>query len=235
MTIKKQQLSDDLNAMQENLDVLFQASASKHQLILQSLEDSKQTISGKQFNLLKGLGFNSVDNITQYEQNVEVLTRAGMAMETVEQLKAIKNKYNKYIISYNNMSALCIKHNLYFGDAPLFIGTMPMKNVEEIENFPFSEFSSHYNALTARCNESIVSGNISTQSRAMIVAPLNLFKLKDVFIANSRELIQYSGINSRCIFPVAEDPIVVLPFKTTSTPEIFFLIITHWDSSKSII
>lgn len=235
MTIGKQLLSDDLGEMQEGLEVLFQESAQKRRLVLQSHEDASKTLSGKQFDLLKGLGFKAAGNVAEYEANKVKLAKAGLTMETIDQLKKIKDKYNKYIISYSNMCALCLKHNLYFGEASLFTGTMPMKNVEEIEAFPFSEFASHYSTIDPRYNESIVAGNTSSIAQAMIVAPLNLFKLENIFIAESRELIKFQGITSKCIYPVAEDPIVVLPFKTSAAKEIFFIIITHWDSSKSII
>lgn len=235
MTISAKHLSSDLAGMQENLEILFQESAVKQQLVLGSHEDAEKTISTKQHDLLQGLGFSSTGNIQQFQENKKVLEKAGLTLGTIKQLKEIKDKYNKYIISYSNMAVLCAKHNLYFGDATLFTGEMPMKNVKELELFPFSEFGSNYSVVYARNGESIVEGNVSSSCKAMIVAPLNLFKLNNVFIADSRELIQFSGIKSKCIYPVAEDPIVVLPFKASSTREIFFLIITHWDSSKSII
>jgi hypothetical protein len=235
MTTKNEQLLGDISSFQENLDGMFAKVAEKRQLTLQSHEDAEKTITGKQSNILSGLGFNEAKNMKEYQNNQAALRKAGLAMETIDELKKIKDKYGKNIIGYNQLSDLCEKHNLYFGDSKYFTGQIPMKNIKEIEEFPFSEFASHYTTLAARQNETIIDGTTSTTAKAMIVAPLNLFKLNDVLISNSRELIDFKGIKSRCIFPCAEDPIVILPFKASGTKEIFFLIVTHWDNTTSII
>jgi len=235
MTTQSEQLLGDINSFQENLDVMFSNVSEKRQLVLQSHEDSETTISSKQENLLSNLGFSQTQNVREYEKNRAALHKAGLAMDTIDDLKKIKEEYGKNIIGYNQLVKLCEKHNLYFGDSKYFIGKIPMQNVKEMEEFPFSKFASHYNVISARHLESVVDATNSTTAKAMIVAPLNLFKLKNVFISNTRELIDFSGVNSKCIFPCAEDPIVILPFKTKGTNEIFFLIVTHWDNTKSII
>jgi len=235
MSTKNAQLLDDISSYQDNLDGLFEKVAEKRQLVLQSHEDAERTISPKQHTILDNLGFNEAKNMKEYQQNQTNLYNAGLTMETINELKKIKDKYKKNIIGYNQLSNLCNKHNLYFGDSKFFIGQIPMKNIKEIEEFPFDEFASHYTTLTAGKFQSIVDGNVSPKSKAMIVAPLNLFNLNNVMISNSRELINFDGIKSKCIFPCAEDPIVILPFKSKGTNEIFFLIVTQWDSTNSII
>ena len=235
MTTKNEQLLGDVSSFQDSLDVMFKKVSDKRQLVLQSHEDSDKTISAKQSGILTGLGFIEAKNMKEYQANQQALKNAGLAMETIDELKKIKDTYGKNIIGYNQLTTLCEKHNLYFGDSRFFIGQIPMKNIKEIEEFPFDLFASHYTTLAARHLESIVDGTISTNAKAMIVAPLNLFRLKDVMISNSRELIDFKGINSKCIFPCAEDPIVILPFKATGTNEIFFLIVTHWDNTTSLI
>lgn len=235
MNTKTEQLLGDINSFQENLDKLFAKVSEKRQLTLQSHTDTAINLSSGQRNLLSNLGFSSTQNIKKYDENERILNQAGLEMETIDELKKIKEIYGKNIIGYNQLSRLCEVHNLYFGDSKFFTGQIPMKNVNELEEFPFSQFASHYTVLSARSQESIIDGSVATSAKVMIVAPLNLFNLTNVMISNSRELIDFRGMKSKCIFPCAEDPIVILPFKAKGTSEIFFLIITHWDNSKSII
>jgi hypothetical protein len=235
MTTKNEQLLGDISSFQQNLDGLFNSVSEKRQLVLQSHTDAEQSISDKQSTLLTGLGFDQTKNIKEYHATRDQLHKAGLAMETIDELKKIKDTYGKNIIGYNQLSALCEKHNLYFGDSRFFTGQIPMKNVREIEEFPFDLFASHYTVLAARHLESIVDGTSSVKAKAMIVAPLNLFNLTDVLISRSRELIDFKGVKSKCIFPCAEDPIVIVPFKAKGTNEVFFLIVTHWDNTTSII
>lgn len=235
MSTEKIQLLADLDGYQEGLDKLFSQVAEKRQLVLQSHEDANKVISPAQNSFLQGIGFSNAENIKEFEENSKILEKAGLTLETIDVLKKIKTKYNKNIIGYNNLCELCLKHNLYFGDSGLYTGEIPMENIKEMQNFPFSEFASHYNVVQGRYEESIINGNICTSAKTLIVAPLNVFNLKDIFVASSRELIRFSGTVAKCKAPFAQDPIVLLPFKISATKEIFFLIVTHWDSSKSII
>lgn len=235
MITEKMLLLDDLAVCQEGLDKLFSQVAEKRQLVLQSHEDSTRVISTSQNDFLQGIGFNNIENVKEYEENKKALQQAGLTLETIDVLKKIKNKYNKSIIGYNSLCELCLKHNLYFGDSGLYTGKVPMENIKEMQDFPFSEFASHYNVVQGRYEESIINGNISTSAKTMIVAPLNMFNLSDILIASSRELIRFNGIKAKCKAPFAQDPIVLLPFKVSATKEIFFLIVTHWDNTKSII
>jgi len=235
MSTEKTQLLGDLSDFQEDLDKLFAQTATNRQLVLQSHEDSMKTITNSQSDFLQGIGFNNIENMKQYEENKAILTKAGLTMETIDYLKKIKTKYNKDIIGYNNLCTLCEKHNLYFGNSVLYTGEIPMKNIKEMQDFPFAEFASHYNVVQGRNGQSIVEGNTITSAKTMIVAPLNVFKLKDIFVSSSRELIQFPGTVAKCKAPFAQDPIVLLPFKISATKEIFFVVVTHWDNSKSII
>lgn len=235
MNTEKTPLLDDLEEFQGNLEILFAQTAEKRQLVLQSHEDARQVITPDQNNFLQGIGFNNTENIKDFKENEAILQKAGVTLEVIDELKKIKTTYGKSIISYNTVCTLCEKYNLYFGDSSLYIGKIPMENIKEMQDFPFSRFASHYNTVYARTGESIVEGNIATSAHTMIVAPLNVFKLEDIFIANSRELISFKGVTAKCKAPFPMDPIVLLPFKVRATKEIYFLIITHWDNSKSII
>jgi hypothetical protein len=229
-------LSSDLEAIQAGLDEIFKTSSEKKVLALQSHEDSSKTISSRQKDFLSGLGFEKTVNIKTFEENCKVLEKEGLTMSTIKELKEIRDLYGKNIIGYNDLCKLSIKYNLYFGDSTLFKGNIPMDNIKEMEDFPFQKFASHYNVLYTRNKESIIEGNISTSAKTMIVAPLQLFDLKNVLISESRELIKFNGKTSTCKpYPVADDPIVLLPFKLRATQEIFFIVVTHWDNSHSII
>lgn len=229
-------LSNDLDTIQAGLDEIFKASSEKKVLALQSHEDGSKTISQKQKDFLSGLGFEKTVNIKTFEENCKVLEKEGLTMSTIKELKEIRELYGKNIIGYNDLCGLSIKYNLYFGDSTLFKGEIPMSNIREMEEFPFQKFASHYNVLYTRHKESIVEGNVSSSAKTMIVAPLQLFDLKDVLVSESRELIRFNGVTSSCKpFPVTDDPIILLPFKLRATKEIFFIVVTHWNNSQSII
>lgn len=236
MSTEKTALSDDILSIQESFENLFKESSEKKVLILESHEDAGKSINRTQYDVLQGLGLSNVTNIKEFEENEKTLQKLGLTMETINELAEIKKNFGKNIISYNNLCALCEKHDLYFGDSSLFTGNINPEGVKEIQAFPFSKFSSNYSVLECRAEESISNCNIGYKARTMVAAPSNMFKLKDVFIATSREVILFPPLKASFSKPSnAHTPIVLLPFKTKGLKEVFFIIITHWDNSKSII
>lgn len=204
--------------------------------MLSSHEDSTQMVNVAQVNLLSGLGFNSLQNVEEFKTHTKKLEELGLTTEAINILKKVKSTYNKDIISYNNLCDLAEKHNLFFGDSNLFIGKMPMENVKELASFDFGKFKSHYSCVYTN-GSSVVEGSIAAVATTMVVAPLNEFKLKNVFISNSREVISLKG--SKIKNPLrkcpADDPIVLLPFKIGSIGEVFFVVLTYWKNSNSIL
>lgn len=236
MTTEKKALSDDLLEIQESFNTLFESSANKRTLVLQSHEDSNQCINPDQYNILQGLGLSNVANVKEFEDSQAHLKKLGLTLETIKELSEIKTKFGKNIISYNNLCSLCETHNLYFGDSKLFTGKIPPESIKDIQEFNFETFKSHYSVLESRPEESIVNCNMTHRAQVMIAAPSNMFKLKDVFISVSRELILFPPLKASFEKPSnAHSPIVLLPFKASATKEVFFIVITHWDNSKSII
>lgn len=232
---EKELMQNDIKLIQEGFDKIFSESSEKKQLMLASHEDSGSSINAQEKNILLSIGFENTKNVEEFDKKVKELEEAGVKMATIEFLKKIKAKYNKDIISYNNLCVLCEKYNLYFGSSKLFIGKIPMENVKELAQFPLEEFKSHYYIVESRQGQSVVDLNRAYTAQTMIVAPITSFKLKDVVITASRELIPYEGVTSKYKSPCGEDPIVLLPFKNEENGELFFLVLTHWDHSKSLI
>lgn len=234
MNTEKTPLSEDLLSMQESFEEMFKKSSENKHLILASHEETGKMITETQHDFLQGLGFNKVQNVEEFQTTKQELEKLGMTMETISQLEKIKRIFGKNIITYNNVCQLCEKYNLYFGSSSLFTGKIPMKNVKELEEFQFGTFSSHYCVVKGEENTSIVNGKQAMKAETMIVAPLNMFSLKGILITNSREIIKCSlsevkPPKKEC----ADDPIVLLPFRLNQ--QIYFIVVTHWDNSKSII
>lgn len=233
---EKERMSEDIQKIQEGFEKIFSESSDKKQLMLASHENSEATINGSQKNFLIDIGFQNVQNIKEYDTRVKELEEAGVKMSTIEFLRKVKEKYKKDIISYNSLCDLCKKYNLYFGNSRLFIGEIPMENIQELQDFPKEEFKSHYYIIdSTRNGTSVVEANRAYTFQTMIVAPITSFKLQDVIIAASRELISFDGLSSKYKSPCGEDPIVLAPFKNAENGEIFFLVLTHWEHSKSLI
>lgn len=234
MNTEKKLLSEDLVKMHESVDDLFKKTSEEKQLALAPHES--EILTTEESNFLKGIGFFTTENVKEFEENKQHLESLGFTLEVINSLKRIKDKYNKPIISYNNVCDLCKKYNLYFGPSSLFTGKIPKENIQELKDFDFSTFCSQNMVPESREGMSILN-SIYTSNKTMIVAPLNLFVLKNVFISNSREIIKLEdhSVSAPKNCP-SDDPIVLLPFKPIRNSDLlFFIVVTHWDNSKSII
>lgn len=231
----KPTIQEELLGLDSRLNGVFKESADKKVLVLQSHEDSTNNINGTQKDFLEGLGFSSSKNVTHFMERRKTLEELGIKMETIDILSKIKETYGKTIITYSGLVALCQKYNLYFGCSSKFLGEIPMENVKEMQNFNFSTFTSHYTVLTQNNRESIIEMITSHRAKTMIVAPLNQFNLKDVIVSYSREIIPFDKQEVSPKNSEAQDPIVLLPFAVSGIREVFFLVLTHWDNSNSII
>ncbi len=227
----KAMLTEEISKIQENFDEIFKASAEKTQLALGSHEDSQTIMTTAQRDKIVGYGFSNLVNVQEYEEHQSALEAAGITMEVIKILKKMKETYGKDIISYKNVVDLCKKYNLYFGDSGLFIGKMPIENVKELAEFEFDKFRSY--VVTSNAGESIIEARGGYRMGTLIVAPINSFKLKDVYITPTREIIKLPGSMGKKTSPCGEDPIVLLPIKIED--ELFFVVVTHWDHSKSLI
>lgn len=233
MSTEKTLLSEDLGKMHESVEELFKKTSDQRQLALTSHEDRTKSLTVEETDFLRGIGFSTTENIKEFEANRQKLEKLGFTIDIINKLKKIKDKYNKPIISYNNVCDLCKKYDLYFGPSNLFTGRIPKENIEELKSFDFPTFCSQQLVPEARPGYSII-GTPYSGNKTMIVAPLNMFKLENVFLANSREIIILDG--NSVFSPIScpsDDPIVLLPFKINK--HLFFLVVTHWDNSKSII
>lgn len=232
---EKERLASDIADIQAGFDEIFKKSSETTQLALGSHEDSKKILTVQQRDKLVGLGFTNLANVEEFEENSRILEEAGATIEVVNGLKKIKTTYEKDIISYTNLVNLCKKYNLYFGDSSLFTGKMPEDNVKELNSFDFGKFYSQNKVISPYAGRSIVESYGSSGCKTMIVAPINTFKLQDVYIAPTREIIKMEGVNGKLKSPCGEDPIVLLPFLLGGSKEVFFLVVTHWEHSKSLI
>ena len=226
-----------MDIIEKEVGELFKSVEDKFPktLALISHEQAKDELSPERASFVSALGFVNTKNMKQYEAKQEKLAQLGVEKETITQLKEIKKTYGKNIISYKQLSNLCKKHKLYFGPSELFIGTIPDKNLTELEVFNFDKFKSHYNSLESVQDTGILSKQRCHTSKTMIVAPSNQFKLQNVFISLSNEIIRLEGNKGRCKNSDSSDPIVILPFSTNASKEVYFVILTAWNLEESLI
>src|SRR5438445_6212239 len=82
---------------------------------------------------LHDLGFT---RLSQPEE-VQTIKKMRLIIETIEKYK-LSHPLNK-LINENQMHDICEKYSLIFGEVSRYTGTIPEKNVIEMENFKFPE------------------------------------------------------------------------------------------------
>ena len=234
MNTEKNVLSD-VEDFQNHLGKLVEENQSKRVLVLEAHSDAEKNINGNQYNLLQGLGFQQLENQKSFEAREKELTQIGLKTSTIQILKKAKETYGKSILSYNRVVDICKEHNLYFASSKLFTGKMPIKNVKDLQEFDFDSFKSHYNCMEADGTTTIIKCRLSASPYTMVIAPATDFCLQNVFISNSREIIKLQDHSETVYGGATDDPIVLLPFKINGTGEIFFLVLTYWNNTNSIL
>lgn len=86
---------------------------------------------------LKNLGFNQAKQVKEIN---ELIKQELISKKVSEKIQYYSQNYpfNKFITD-EKIKEICTKYNLVFGDASLYTGFIPEKNLKEIENFKIKE------------------------------------------------------------------------------------------------
>lgn len=108
-----------------------------------SLDTDKQDLVSK-CNRLKELGFAKTQEVIEGEKEIrriEDLKKENIEKEDlIEAINYFSNKYPIYkFITEDSVKKICEKHGLVYGDVKDYKGTVPDKNLKQIEDFKISE------------------------------------------------------------------------------------------------
>jgi len=111
--------------------------------IFRTVDTDKQYLIDKRNRLVK-LGFNNTQEVQEAEIEIERLEQLKKENETKQKLiNAIEYFSQKYpcykFITEDSVKKICAKYNLLYGEISQYIGTVPDKNLEHIEQFKINE------------------------------------------------------------------------------------------------
>ncbi len=117
-------------------EVDFLLSSAK---ISNSLDTDKQDLIDK-CNRLKAIGFNNTKEVKEAEIEIDRLnklqTENEEKIELIEAINYFSFKYPNYkFITEDSIKKICAKYNLIYGEISNYIGTVPDKNIKDMENF----------------------------------------------------------------------------------------------------
>lgn len=103
------------------------------------IEKPNQALSDK-VNRLRKLGFEQAGEIKKMsEESVRIQNKQrekGMKAELIQVITYFSMKYPQYkFITEESVKKICEKYNLVYGETKRYRGTVPDKNLEQIENF----------------------------------------------------------------------------------------------------
>ena len=196
--------------------------------LIEKPELSKEII--KREKALKDLGF---VNSVPAEKLKSLLSENRLKLSNYKEQSRITNaiiyftrKYPQYkFITKERIIELCEKYNLYFGNALLFVGNIPEKNIQEMINFKIAAKDRAY--LTSTSSTRTVSAkdpHANNPHPFEIAAPIKEFNRSQVSTFG-----RYLDIPD--ITKPAEDPIVFCPVMFED--EKFYLIVTAWGEEAS--
>lgn len=157
-----------------------------------SLETNKQALIDKREKLVK-LGFTSTKEVVEADKEIERLNalRADNAAKKtiIEAINYFSFKYPNYkFITEESVKKICEKYGLIYGAISKYIGTVPSKNITQMEQFKIDENDECYEHYTTSL--STFSGLSRTASKYINK------KEYDAEIDRVRELNTYRSIYS---------------------------------------
>lgn len=213
--------------------------------VFNSLDTDKQALLDKCERLTK-LGFSKSKEVQ--EATVEINRLNNLKIENEEKKELIdainyfSQKYPLYkFITEESVKKICEKYGLIYGEISNYIGTIPDKNLKEIEDFKISEDDEAYTVNstfmtewgsfnekpvfmtfknTQSINETKYYRYSIEKSKLVIAAPISDFDTKKMKIEN-HQLIKV---------PV-QDPIVLKP--VIYNEKKYFLIMSAWGEEAS--
>ena len=235
-------VKDIHNAFNTEVDRLLQTCNIKN-----SLETDLQHLIDKQ-ERLSNLGFKRTEiskKVSNENARLFFLKRDNEAkLKVINSIEYFQQRYPHYkFITKDSVNALCKKYGLIFGSVEQFIGDVPDKNLEDIENFKikdddvtyektyFSMYTSNSNDCTFRDMEiynKSPSSYISTldyrctRKSFSIVAPIKDFNLDGMQLEDNE-------LKRKPV--VKDDPIVLQPVNHNGL--FSYLIVTAWGEEAS--
>lgn len=217
-----------------------------------SLETDKQQLIDK-CERLKSLGFVSTKEVVEAETEISRLSRLSEENRRKEDLIGAINyfsvKYPQYkFITEESVKTICSRYNLVYGESSKYIGTVPDKNLQQMEDFKISENDecyiqesswgyrelyvnkinisfNNYNFEKNAKHTPYYYGDISVEfkkSPLEIVAPVSDFNM------NVQEIENFKLVDKRIEIP---DPIVLKQIFYGNTK--YYLIVTSWGLEAS--
>lgn len=111
----------------------FFTAADALVLEAETFKENKPKVNINKAERLKALGFGIAKEVKDVE---EILTKEKEYEHKIQLIKMYKQKYPLYrFITEDQIEKICDKYNLYDGPSSAFIGFIPEKNLQDIENF----------------------------------------------------------------------------------------------------
>jgi hypothetical protein len=119
--------------------------------IAQTIDTDKQYLLDK-CTRLKALGFTKTKEIIEAENEIaqlELIKKENLAKEKlINAINYFSFKYPAYrFITQDSVRAICAKYNLIFGTVDKYLGTVPEKNLKQIEEFKIADEDQCYSRV----------------------------------------------------------------------------------------
>lgn len=230
--VKKPQL------VKEIIEEIHKSFYSEVDKLLAEAKISKSLVTDKQdlidkCRILKSKGFINTKEVKEAENEISRLNALEKENEKkshiIEAINYFSSKYPNYkFITEDSVKKICEKYGLVYSTVDRYIGTVPDKNLKQIEAFKISDddiaYSSRYRKdryYSLRNFPSSSYGNAQNNKAKFIIAA----PIKDFNMINS-EVKDFKVSNIQIPDPVVMQPVM---FKE----KVHFLIVTAWGDEAS--
>lgn len=214
------------------VDRLLQSAKISH-----SLESDKQELLEK-CERLKKLGFTNTKEVQEAESEIrrinDLKRENKQKAKLVEAIDYFTGKYTNYkFITVESVEKICEKYGFVYGDIATYIGTVPTKNLEHIENFKIDEDDLCIIKYDSFDGEALYQSKIDFEREKRVkygsIPLLSLYDYKRMDIVAplkdfNTEGMELDGFTLKKI--QIPDPIVLQP--VCYKDELYYLIVTAW-------
>ena len=238
----------DINATIQEIHETFFTEVDKlldYAKISHSLESDKQDLIEK-CNRLKALGFTNTKEVKDAQSEVDRIEKIkkenDAKAELISAINYFSSKYPNYkFITEDSVKRICEKYNLVYGTIDRYIGTVPDKNLEHIEDFKVFEEDECYSvekgfqsiSLTPSSIfyvDSTIAKRLQRDSNVMRISGFYIYVFKSKLeIAAPLKDFNTSGMevkNNKLSTIEIPDPIVLKPVMFNGNK--YYLIVTAW-------
>jgi len=243
----------------EIIEEIHETFYSEVDRLLASAKISKSTHTDKQDTLdkterLKKLGFASTKEVVEGEKEEarlkEISEENSVKSDLVEAINHFSMRYPQYkFITEESVKKICEKYNLIYGNASLYTGEVPDKNLKHIEDFKISDddacyqriFSlylrmsgTHYNAPEYMDKKTVIKEEKQKENRFTSGLHEDIFSKCPLEIAAPLKDFNTENMDVKD-FKLSEieipDPVVLQPIFFKGTKH--YLIVTAWGDEAS--